>query len=141
MSVRFTVEILFKISFFFTKLLVLVILFTIKLFTRLKNKICQLLQFIEKIVRFFFLAEFDISTSTKKLKILKSPRKLAFLTFFQLNHMKNYYSQFFTAFIWSGLCSITTALFEICLKARKSSITTMEMILKDDVFFKLHIIL
>ena len=66
----------------------LVILFTIKLYTRLKNKNYLLLQFIEKIVKFkfSFLAEFDIPASTKKLKILKSPWKPAvFLTFFQLN--------------------------------------------------------
>ena len=44
------------------------------------------------------MAEFDISTSTKMLEILKSSRKLAFFTFFQLNHGKNYYLQFFHSF-------------------------------------------
>ena len=39
-----------------------------------------MLQYIEKIVKFkfFFIAEFNIFTSTKKLKILKIPWKLAF---------------------------------------------------------------
>ena len=39
-----------------------------------------MLQFIKKIVtfKFFFIAEFNIFASTKKLKIPKNPEKLAF---------------------------------------------------------------
>ena len=87
--------------FVFTKLLaLLVILSTIKLYTCLKNKIYLLLQFIKKIVKikFFFTAEFDISTSTKMLEILQSSRKFAFFTFFQLHHVESYYLQFFDSF-------------------------------------------
>ena len=48
-------------------LVLLEILSTLKLYTCLKNKIYLLLQFIEKIVTFFFIVEFDISTCTKML--------------------------------------------------------------------------
>ena len=88
----YIVEILFKTLFFVHKTIFLVILSTVKLSTCVKNKIYLLLQFIEKIVKFqfFFIAEFDISTSTKMLEILISSRKLVFFfTFFQLNYVKH----------------------------------------------------
>ena len=103
-SVRVQSKYYSRSLFFFTKLLVLllvlVVLSTKELHTRVKNKIYLLLQFIKKIVKFkfFFIAEFDISTSTKKLEILKSPKKLASFTLFQLNRMRNYYLQFFHRF-------------------------------------------
>ena len=118
-------------------LLVLVVLSTKKLHTRVKNKIYLLLQFIKKIVKFkfFFIAEFDISTSTKKLEILKSPKKLASFTLFQLNRMRNYYLQFFHRFYLEWLiqnydCIIWN------LSEGSRIMTTMGMILKGDVYFK-----